>query len=182
MLIDDLIIDIDVFFLKMSVPKDIGLVAYGRGDEWGAEKVNATLSKPWYEINMDDISKLGDDVRFHTRPRAFLYFLPVFLKTYLSTKNFGWFEEALLPVVKGYEDVVQQFSGGILSESGGGFFEMTLLQYTERVEYLKENLTAEQSKCVARYVEIASTYRLQTICPSHKLLLNKWIEYWRPPV
>ena len=185
MLINDLILDIDVFFPRMCPPKDMGLAAYGRGDDWGAEKVNSTLSKPWYEINMDDISALGDDVRFHTRPKAFLYFLPIFLKTYLTTKDFGWFEETLLPVVKGYEDVIQQFSGGILCESeygGGVSFETTWIQYKERVEYLKENLTPEQSKCVARYIEIASKYHETTIYLTRMQLLNKWIEFWLSPV
>lgn len=170
--------DINAFFPKIPVPKDMGFAAYGRGDEWGAEKVNLILSKPWYEISMNDISALGDDVRFHTRPKAFLYFLPIFLKTYLFTKDFGWFEETLLPVVEGYEDVVQEFSGGILSEPSGGFFEMTLLQYKERVEYLKNNLTSEQAKCVADYVEIACIYRLRDAYPVRMRLLQKWIDFW----
>lgn len=147
------------------------------GMDYEAGQVAEVLcGKYWNDVPAAAFAKLDSThIRIALAPRGMACYLPTFMTHILATRGFGWFEELLLPVGVGLEDVVEQFSGSMLEEPENNFRE----RYRERVVYAKEHLLPCQRECVARYIEIAEGYGVKNPTPEFAALLKKYADFWR---
>jgi len=162
-------------FSVTAVPDSLNVVLSGIGDDHGRLRVLHALSKPWAEVTIDDIRRCGPDLLFHISASGLLYYLPAFLSNLLRLREFGWFEEALIPGVPGYDDVVDYFSDGVLC----GERSESAQRYLFRVNFLKDRLTADQRECVAQYIEVAESYGVRNLSEERIELLTKFAGFWR---
>lgn len=151
------------------------LVADGIGDDFGRGRVEKNLTGAWRTITWEKIDACGPDLLYHLSATGLLFFLPAFLTHLLQRRYFGWFEEALIPATQGYEDVASYFSGGELNEPFGD----TAKRYFDRVKYVRARLTPGQRECVAKYIEIAETYRMESLTAEFTRLLKRYTDFWR---
>lgn len=132
--------------------------------------------KFWNLVSEIDFSRLdASGVRVALTASGLVCYLPMFMTHVLDRRAFGWFEEMLLPVGFDLEDVVEQFSGTSLEYLDNSFRAI----YHERVVYAKEHLLPEQLECVARYIEIAESYGVESPTSEFLALLKKYTDFWR---
>lgn len=162
-------------FPALPVPQPFDVAFYGLGDDYGRARLVLVLSVPWPQISLDDIRGCGADLLFHISAEGLHYYLPAFLLNLLEHREFGWFEEALIPAIRGFEDVVEYFAGGAVY----GPLDGTSKKYFNRVTFIRERLTPEQRECVAEYIEIAHSYGVKEPTAEFLHLLKKFTDFWR---
>lgn len=162
-------------FPAAPLPKPFAVVSLDIGDDCGRERVANLLSKPWMDVSILDIRACGPDLLYHLSPQGMLYYLPAFLFILLAGREFGWFEEALIPGEGGYEDVAEEFGGDVMY----GARTDSSLRYGSRVDFVKNKLTTMQCECVAQYIEIAETFYKKRVDDEFLELLEKYANFWR---
>lgn len=139
----------------------------------------ALAGRPWTEVSKSEFLQLDSTgVRVSISPTGLACYLPLFMTYLLATRGFGWFEDVLLPVGFGLEDVVEQFSGSSLEDLDNYFRPL----YHERVLHAKKQLTPRQCELVAKYIQVAESYGVDDPSPEFLLLLKKYTDFWRNPL
>ena len=158
-------------FPRQTFPRDL-LVAYGSVD---ADRLISVLKINWWELTPEHMRVCGsDEIVSLTSAEGMLYYLPGFLSVILKQRDFGWFEEALLPAHPLYRDVVEYFSGGALS---GPMFERSSDEFFARVCLIRGRLNLVQRQCVANYLEVALTsqHSAEVGCDA---VLDRLVKFW----
>ena len=138
------------------------------------------LVKDWWNTTADDIRSCGSsEIVLFIEGEGLLYYLPAFLTNILKQRDFGWFEELLLPAHSTYKEVVDYFSGGTLQEPVN---EEWWSFFWTRSMYTKMRLSTAQAEVVAKYIEIAESYRVDDPSAEFLLLLKKYTDFWRMPL
>lgn len=131
--------------------------------------------KLWTQVSAEEFARLDSTgVHVGLARKGFACYLPMFMTHLIRTKQFGWFEEMLIPVGFGLEDVVEYFSGWMLEDLENTFRDLC----KERVAFVNEKVSPEQRACIARYVEIAERYGQRDESPEFERLIRKYADFW----
>jgi hypothetical protein len=164
--IEALILKISRVFPKNSLEFGWQTVKQPSGVD-GSRIADYFAGRPWAEFLPTAQSFPPEEIVVNLSPMGMICYLPLFMTTYLQNRRFGQFEEMLLPVGFGLEDVVRQFGDDGLEDPEYALCELR----HDRVAYAKEHLTHEQRECVAQYIEIAETYCIDDTPEAYRGLL-----------
>jgi hypothetical protein len=173
------------FSMDLPRPESLTVTGFGEGDSYGRERIDSALSKPRLMTSYERLDDCGPDLLFHISADGLAYYLPCFLHALLDRREFGWFEEALLPSKIDYLDVLNQFSSGVVEwevQQSARLGALNNSLHAQRVKSLHSQLSDKQRECVARYIEIAYSYRVKNPDLEFLRLLVKYADFWRSEV